>query len=233
MGPACAGEIERRSRQQQKQALAHGRGKEKAPRREREKAQRAHGAAVRQVEPQQPVDHAPRTREAQRRREQPRADVGRDEQHHCAHYERVARQEHELHDAVVVAGGKVAIARDVEIVPAVGAAPEFERLRERFRLPGEGADAPREQEQGEIEREQHSENACTHVRGLGRRDGGRIVPPLPEAHPRGHEPQPHGGKQRRTAPSGDAARDGQARRARAPEHEQRRKHGKGPAHRAR
>ena len=111
-------------------------------------------------------------------------------------------------------------------MPAVGAAPEFERLRERFRLPGEGADAPREQEQDEIEREQHSENACTHVRGLGRRDGGRIVPPLPEAHPRGHEPQPHGGKQRRTAPGGDAARNGQARRARAPEHEQRRKHGK-------
>ena len=182
---------------------------------------------MRQVEPQQPVDHAPRAREAQRRREQPRADVRGNEAHHRAHHERVARQEHELHDAVGVAGGDVAVARDVKIVPAVGAAPEFERLRERFRLPGEGADAPREQEQDEIEREQRSENARAHVRGFGRRNGGgRIALTLPEVHPRGHEPQPHGGKQRRAAPGGDAARDGQARRAHAPEHEQCRERGK-------
>ena len=182
---------------------------------------------MRQVEPQQPVDHAPRTREAQRRREQPRADVRRDEPHHRAHHERVARQKHELHDAVRITGGDVAVARDVEIVPAVGAAPEFERLCERLALTGEGADAPCEQEQDKIEREQRSKNARAHVRGLGsREDGGRIVPPLPEAHPRGHEPQPHGGEQRRAAPGGDAARNGQARRAHAPEHKQRHERGK-------
>ena len=226
-GPTRAGKVERRGRQQQKQALAHGRGEEKAPRREHEKPQRAHGAAVRQVEPQQPVDHAPRAREAQRRCEQPRADVGRNEPHHRAHHERIARQEHELHDAVGVAGGDVAVARDVEIVPAVEAAPEFERLRERLRPSGEGADAPCEQEQDEIEREQRSENACAHVHGFGCRDsGGRSVRPLPEAHPHGHEPQPHGGEQRRAAPGGDAARNGQARRAHAPEHEQHRERGK-------
>jgi len=55
---------------------------------------------------------------------------------------------------------------------------------------------------------------------------GAASPPLPEAHPRGHEPQPHGGKQRRAAPGGDAARNGQARRAHAPEHKQRRERGK-------
>ena len=226
-GPARAGEVERRGRQQQKQTFAHGRGEEKAPRREREKPQHAHGVAVRQVEPQQPVDYAPRAREAQRRCEQPRAGVRGNEPHHRAHHERVARQEHELHDAVGVAGGDVAVARDVKIVPAVGAAPEFERLRERFRLPGEGADAPREQEQDEIEREQRSKNARAHVRGFGRRNGGgRIALTLPEVHPRGHEPQPHGGKQRRAAPGGDAARDGQTRRAHAPEHEQCRERGK-------
>ena len=84
-----------------------------------------------------------------------------------------------------------------------------------------------QQEQDEIEREPRSENARAHVRGFGRRDGGgRIVLPLPEAHPHGHEPQPHGGEQRRAAPGGDAARNGQARRAHAPEHEQRRERGK-------
>lgn len=141
-GPVRAREVERRRRQQQKQALAHRRGEEKAARREHEKPQRAHGAAVRQVEPQQPVDHAPRARKAQRRCQQPRADVRRDEQHHRAHRKRVTRQKHELHDAVGVTGGDVAVARDVEIVPAVEAAPEFERLRERLRLSGEGAERP-------------------------------------------------------------------------------------------
>ena len=221
-----AREIERRRRQQQKQALAHGCGEEKAARREHEKPQRAQRLPVRQVEPQQPVDHAPRARKAQRRCQQPRADVRRDEQHHRAHHERVARQKHELHDAVGIAGGDVAVARDVEIVAAVEAAPEFERLRDRLRLPGEGADAPREQEQDEIEREQRGENTRGHVLRLLRRDGGRRCLPLPEAHPRGHKPQPHGGKQRRAAPGGDAARNGQARRAHAPEHEQRRERGK-------
>ena len=94
-------------------------------------------------------------------------------------------------------------------------------------LPGEGADAPREQEQDEIEREQRSKNARAHVRGFGRRNGvGRIALTLPEVHPHGHEPQPYGGKQRRAAPGGDAARDGQTRRAHAPEHEQCRERGK-------
>jgi len=55
---------------------------------------------------------------------------------------------------------------------------------------------------------------------------GAASPPLPEAHPRGHEPQPHGGEQRCAAPGGDAARNGQARRAHAPEHKQRRERGK-------
>jgi len=169
-----------------------------------------------------PVDHAPRARKAQRRCQQPRADVRRDEQHHRAHHERVARQKHELHDAVRITGGDVAVARDVEIVPAVEAAPEFERLRERLHPSAQGADAPCEQQQRKVEREQRGKNARGHVLRFLCGDSGRGVLPLPEAHPRGHKPQPHGGKQRRAASGGDAARSGEVRRVYAPEDKQRR-----------
>lgn len=122
-------EVHAAERTQQKQALAHGCGKEEHRRRKAQKFDRPQRRLVPAVERNELIKHDIRSGKAQRRHDKsgdkPVACHRRDE----PHSDGIARQENELHKSVDAALRQVPVTGDIEVMPAVGACPEIECVK--------------------------------------------------------------------------------------------------------
>ena len=159
------------------------------------------------VQAEEAVQHAASPRKAERRDEEGREDVIAHQQIHQPDGSGVARQEYQLHQPVhrgVLVGkhpkfnepgnvglADVAVARDVDVVVAVGVGPVLQRGIVALVVALKQAQQPDQQSHADAVAQQREKYLQPYMlrRGLGRfRRRGQLIP-APGRHPDGHKAQ--------------------------------------------